>query len=375
MQNKRIIYLYIILLFTFSAQSCKKAIKQNQSGGAVPVTEYIVKPQKVSVYDSYPGTVTALNEVEVRSQVSGYVTGIYFKEGSQVTKGSKLYEIDQRKYKAAFEQANANVDIAGANLEKAQRDADRYTKLNEQNAIAKQVFDDASTYLQNSKMQLIAAKAALLNAESDYNYSLITAPFTGTIGFSMVKPGTFVNAGQTLLNTISSDDPIAVDFIVNEKSLPEFTRLSKTVPEKADSTFRITLPDNSLYPFNGQLSVIDRAVNSSTGTLKIRVVFPNHDKILRDGMNCRVKVLAESSGNQITIPFKSVVEQMGEYFVYLIDSMKVKQVKIELGTNLGEFIEVRQGLKPGDQIVFEGLQKLRNGSPVRTAGQPGKEER
>ncbi len=374
MQKNKIIYLLCACFLLFSAQSCKKAVRQNQFGGPVAVSDYKVKSQTVDIYDSYPGTVVALNEVDLRSEVSGYVTGIYFKEGSQVAAGGRLYEIDRRKYQAAFEQATANADIAGANLQKAQRDADRYTKLNEQNAIAKQIYDDAITNLQNSKMQLLAAKAALLNAETDYNYSLINAPFSGTIGISLVKPGTFVNAGQTLLNTLSSDDPIAVDFIINEKSLPDFIQLKKSESTKPDSTFKITLPDNSGYPYWGRLSVIDRAVNPMTGTIKLRLVFPNRDRILRSGMNCSVKVLHKGSGTQVTIPFKAVIEQMGEYFVYLIDSMKVKQVKIEPGATLGDYIIVKQGVKAGDDIVLDGLQKLRNGSMVQVGNPAGRQE-
>lgn len=367
MNKNKIIHLLIVCSLIISLQSCKKKSKQNPVAGAVTVVEYTVKSQKVTFYDSYPGTVTALNEVELHSQVSGFITGIYFKEGSQVSKGQKLYEIDRRKYQASFEQAKANAEIADANLQKAQRDADRYSKLNEQNAIARQTYDDAITNLQNTKLQLLSAKAALLNAETDFNYSLITAPFSGTIGISLVKPGTFVNSGQTLLNTISSDDPVGVDFIVNEKALPGFVDLKKNKEGKTDSTFRIILPDNSEYQFSGQLSVIDRAVDPQTGTIKIRLVFPNRERMLRTGMNCKVKVLGGNSGDQLVIPYKAVIEQMGEYFVYAIDSMKVRQIKILPGSNLGEFIVVRQGVKPGDKIVLDGIQKVHNGSVVQTA--------
>jgi membrane fusion protein (multidrug efflux system) len=136
-----------------------------------------------------------------------------------------------------------------------------------------------------------------------------------------------------------------------------------------DSTFRITLPDNSLYPFSGELSVIDRGVDPQTGTIKIRLIFPNKERSLRPGMNCRVKVLSGNSGDQLVIPYKAVIEQMGEYFVYLIDSMKVKQVKIVPGSNLGGQIVVRQGVKPGDKIVLDGLQKVHNGSMIRLVDQ------
>jgi membrane fusion protein (multidrug efflux system) len=373
MSNKKIFNLLLICCIIISIQSCKKRSKQNQIAGPVPVAEYTVQSQKVSFYDSYPGTVVALNEVQLHSQVSGFITGIFFTEGSQIVKGAKLYEIDRRKYQAAFEQARANADIAESNLQKAKRDADRYSKLNEQNAIAKQTYDDATTNLQNAKMQLLSAKAARVNAETDFNYSLIRAPFSGTIGLSQVKTGAFINQGQTLLNTISSDDPIGVDFIINEKSLPWFLALRKTGGGNADSTFRIILPDNSEYTSSGQLSVIDRAVDHQTGTIKVRLVFPNHEKTLRTGMNCKVKVLSGNSGNQTVIPFKAVIEQMGEYFVYVIDSMKVKQIKIEPGSNLGEYIVVKQGLNPGDKIVLDGLQKVHNGSIVQVDAQSAKQ--
>ncbi len=372
MNYNKLTYLVILCCLIFYLASCKKKGPQNQSMAAVPVVDFTVQPRNVRFYDSYPGTVTALNEVELRSQVSGFITSIYFKEGTQVSQGTRLYEIDRRKYNSAFSQARAGVDIAEANLQKAQRDEDRYKNLNEQNAIARQIFDDAETNLRNAKMQVQAAKAALINAETDYNYSIISAPFSGTIGLSQVKTGTYVVTGQTLLNTISSDDPIGVDFIINEKSLPDFVALNKIGANKTDSTFRIILPDNSEYPLSGQLSVIDRAVNPQTGTIKIRIVFPNHDRILRTGMNCRVKVMSGNSGMQLIIPFKAVIEQMGEYFVYAIDSMKVKQIKIEPGSNMGENIVVTKGLKPGDKIVMEGLQKVHNGSMVQTGNPAGK---
>jgi membrane fusion protein (multidrug efflux system) len=269
-----------------------------------------------------------------------------------------------------------NADIAASNLERAQRDADRYAKLNEQNAIAKQTYEDALTNLQNAKTQLQSAKAALSNAQTDFNYSLIKAPFNGTIGFSLVKPGTFVNAGQTLLNTISSDDPVGVDFVVNEESLPGFLNLRTQVKNDSDSTFRLILPDNSEYPYSGKINVIDRAVDPRMGTIKIRLVFPNNERILRAGMNCRIKVLRPGSGDQVTIPFKAVVEQMGEYFVFVIgDSSKVRQERIEPGDNLGEYIVVKKGVKPGDRIVLDGLQRVRQGSVVKPDSSSEKQKR
>jgi RND family efflux transporter MFP subunit len=374
---------YILLIIISFLASCKNTNKSKQTAPPVPVVQYTVDAGNIIYYDTYPGSAASTDEVQLRSEVSGFVTGIYFKEGTTVKKGAKLYEIDRRKYQAAYESAKAAVEIATANLQKAQRDADRYKKLDEQNAIAKQVLDDALTSLENTKMQVKSSRANLLNAETDFNYSLITAPFTGSIGLSQVKPGAFVTAGQTLLNTISSDDPIAIDFIVDEKTLPYLVRLQNIKTNQQDSTFKLILPDNSGYKYNGMLSIIDRAVDPQTGTIKIRTIFPNPDKILRPGVNCKIKVLNENSGSQIKIPFRAMVEQMGEYFVYLINNGDtVKQKRIVIGPTQGEFVIVKSGLNPGDKIVVDGIQKIHQGSVVvtsdasknRNAGQQGADQ-
>jgi membrane fusion protein (multidrug efflux system) len=359
--------------------SCRHQVKPSYSGGAVPVHTYTVGREKVVFYDTYPGTVVALNEVQIHSEVSGYVTGIFFQDGSQIKIGQKLYEIDRTKYQASYDQAKANVDIAEANLDKAQRDADRYEELIKQNAIARQIADNAQTDLDNARMQVIAAKAALSSAATDLNYSVITAPFAGTIGISQVKLGAYITTGQTIMNTLSSNDPIGVDFLIDEKNLSRFLDIKhNTLAESdADSTFRLLLPDNTPYTYTGKLSVIDRAVDPQTGTVKGRIVFPNPERSLREGMNCVVKVLNASSGEQIVLPYKAVVEQMSEYFVYVISNGVANQTKIIPGTSLNGNIIIKEGLKVGEVIALDGLQQLHNGSAVRqldtdTMTRPGK---
>lgn len=355
----------LVLLPILLVSSCKSKKKTEPFGEAsVPVVAYTVKEEHVVYYDAYPSTLVALNEIQLRSEVNGYITGIYFREGSHITKGEKLYEIDRRKYEAALNAARANVEIAESNLQKAERDAERYKRLDEQNAIARQVLDDGLTSLGNAQTQVKLAKANLLNAETDYNYSLITAPFSGLIGFSFVKPGAFVSAGQTLLTSISSDDPIGSDFFIDQKSLPYFLSLSDKKDADTIPVFKVVLPDNSEYKTNGRLSVIDRAIDPLTGTIRIRVVFPNQDGSLRPGMNCKLKVLNENSGLQVIIPVKATIEQMGEFLVYLIENNKVVQKRITLGADLGKFVVVKEGLNPGDRIILEGIQKVREGSAV-----------
>ena len=338
---------------------------------AIPVTVSNVSLVEAVFYNSYPGNITALKEVELRGQVSGYITGIYFTEGKEVHTGEKLYEIDRRKYEATYKEAQSNVKIAEANLEKVQRDADRYTDLAKQDAVAKQILDNSMTDLNNARQQVEAAKSEMVKAKTDFDYSLINAPFDGTIGFSGVRLGTLITPGQTLLNTVSSDDPMGIDFEISETELSRFRQLENAGISAKDTTFKITLPDNSTYPFFGKISVIDRAVDPLTGTIRVRITVPNHEKILKPGMSCKVLVLNAYAGQQIIIPFEAVLEQLSEYFVYTIKDNKAQQVKISLGPRVNANVIVLKGLKGDETIVVDGIQKLHDGSEISvTQSQP-----
>ncbi len=295
--------------------SCKPP--QPPPPAPVPVNLFAVKAVPVTYYDRYTATTVALNQVNLLPEVQGYITGIFFKEGSHVTKGQKLYDIDRRIYEDNYNTAAANVKVAEGNLKQARQDADRYQYLNKNKAVAKQLYDHAMIALENSQSAYQSALEALKIAKTNLAYSIITAPFDGTIGFSQVKLGDLVTVGQTVLITISTDDPMAVDFLVNEKQLAFFNSLDNSARQPGDSLFTLILPDNSLYSFTGTLSVIDRAVNPQTGSLRIRLLFPNSHYFLRVGMSCVVRVKNQDSVQQMVIPNKAVVEEMGEYFVYV----------------------------------------------------------
>ena len=330
----------------------------------VQVAAYEVKLGAASYYDEYPATVTAINQIEVRSEVSGYVTDIYFKDGQHINKGMKLYAIDQQQYKAAYDQAIANLNAAKSTLAKAQQDADRYRDLAKRDAVARQTLEHAQADLQSAKMQIASLEANVKNVATNLRYSVIAAPFDGTIGISLVKLGSSVVAGQTLLNTLSSDDPMAVDCAVDEKQISRFTQLLQAGDTLKDSTFTIVLPDQTVYPSAGHLSFLDRSVDSQTGTIRIRVIFPNAKNTLRAGLTCNLRVQANSSAQSLLIPYKAVVEQMGEYFVYVVNNGKVSQRRIGLGKSINDMVIVRDGLQVGEQVVTEGVQKLRDNSPV-----------
>jgi membrane fusion protein (multidrug efflux system) len=359
------IIIFLALVGTLLSCSGHKAGKKVEEP-AIPVSVFNVTRSTAIFYNSYPANLAALKEVELRGQVSGYISGIYFAEGKEVRAGEKLYEIDRRKYQASYEEAQSNVRIAEDNLEKVQRDADRYTDLASKDAVPKQLFDNALTDLKNAKQQVSAANSELIKAKTDFDYSLIYAPFDGAIGFSNVKLGALITPGTTLLNTISSIDPIGVDFEISEIELRRFENLQNASETKKDSTFRITLPDNSTYPYNGKISVIDRAVDQQTGSIRVRITVPNREKILKPGMSCKVLVMNVNSGQQLIVPFKAVLEQLGEYFVFVINEKEktVKQVKISLGPRVNNNVIILTGLEGGESIVVDGIQKLHDGSRI-----------
>ncbi len=365
----------ITMLLMVSCTNNKSQQPQGPTPG-IPVAVYTVQADSAVYFDEYPATVTALNEVALRAQVSGYVTGIYFNDGQHVSKGQKLYTIDQQQYKADYDQSLANLNVAEANLAKAQQDADRYTDLAKKDAIAKQTLDHALADLQSAKMQVQAAKANVTSVQTSVGYTTIYSPLNGTIGISQVKLGAVVTPGQTLLNTVSSDDPMAVDFAIDEKQIPHFSKLLQNPAPEKDSIFSLELSDGSVYNIPGRLAFLDRAVDPLTGTIKTRLVFPNPGNLLREGMNCNVRVKNLNPASTLLIPYSSVTEQMGEYFVFRlidknVDSTKVVQQKVSLGQQINDMVIVKDGLSLGDEIVSEGMQKLRDSSAVKIAPSGG----
>ena len=344
----------------------KQAEQQKAPPPPTPVVVATAQEANATYYDEYPATVTPLNVVEIRPQVSGYITGIFFKDGQHVVKGQKLYEVDQQQYKAQYEQSIANLNVAKSNEAKAQQDADRYTELSQKDAIAKQTLDHAVADLQASKMQVAAAEANVNSVQTNLKYSVIYSPFTGTIGISEVKLGTSVSPGQTLLNTVSTDDPMAVDFAVDQAQIARFALMLNKKENPKDSTFTLLLPGQFVYDNPGHLVLLDRSVDPSTGTIKARLSFSNPKQILRAGMTCNVRVLNNNGGEKsLLIPNKAVVEQLGEYFVFVVENNKALQHKITLGTRIKDMIIVKSGLKAGENVVTEGVQKLRDSSAVQ----------
>jgi len=369
--SKRV--LPVIISATMLA-SCGKKDEQQQQGPppAIPVAVYKVSEEPVVGADSYPGTVVPLNEVQLLAEVTGYLTDMYVQDGARVTKGQRLYGIDRTRYQASYNEAAAQLQVARTNYARAAQDAERYIRLGEQDAVAKQQIDIAKANQANAKSQIGAAQAAVSSASLDVRHSVITAPLTGTIGIAQVKLGALVSQGQTLINTVSAENPIAVDINIAEQDIARFLKLQQNKSATKDSVFTLMLPGLRPYTLPGRVATVDRAVDPQTGTLRVRIQFPNPEKLLKAGMNVTLRVLNQDTGNQLVIPARAVTEQMGEFYVYVVgDSNKVAQRKVMTGTRVKDMVVVRSGLKQNETIVSDGLQNLHEGAVIQV-GDPTK---
>ena len=358
--------LLIAISAFFAACGGKKPDQQQGPPPVTPVTAVKATKGNAAYYDEFPATITALREVEIQPQVAGNITGIFFQDGQQVRKGQKLYTIDPQQYRAGYDQAVANLNVQKANLNRAQKDADRYNTLAQQDAIARQVVDNATATLEASRMQVAAAQANIRQVATNLKYTTIYAPLGGTIGISQVRLGAAVAPGSAPLNTISADDPVAADIQVDESEIPRFLKLQNKKNALQDSTFLFMQQGGGTYKYSGSVRIIDRAIDPQTGTLRVRIAFPNPNKELKVGLNGNVRVRNSTDKPELLIPYQAVTEQMSEYFVFVVgDSSKVTQKKVTLGAHINDKVIVKAGLNEGEVVVTEGTQKIKEGAKVK----------
>jgi len=340
----------------------KQGAAQAPAEKVVPVTFGVASHEIVTGTVSYPATVKPLNEADLFAEVSGYITKIYVSDGAVVSKGQALYEIDGTRYSAAVQQAKASLQVAQTELDRQKRDLARYQTLADKDAIAKQVYDNAVSNVAASQAQVESARAALVTANTNLSRSTIRAPFAGTVGISQVRLGALVNPGTTLLNTLSSTSPIAVEFQVNEKDINKFVQMQNS---RSSSDLSLLLPDGSNYEGKGSITTIDRAVDPATGTIKVRATFPNNANVLRAGMNITMNVSSTSATEEVVVPYKAIFEQLGVFNLYTVnDSSKAEIRQVKLGIKAGDKIVIKEGVKDGEKIIVDGAMNVQNGVKV-----------
>ncbi|MDP3294503.1 MAG: efflux RND transporter periplasmic adaptor subunit [Nevskia sp.] len=345
------------------------------SGSKVPppppapqVVVQAITPRAIDVTADYVAQTEALNEVEIRPRVGGLLETQAVDEGSKVKKGQLLFVIDAQPYAVAVLQAKAALALAQAALDQSDRDLARVRPLSTIDAVSQQELDASIARHDSARAQVEAAQASLQTATLNLGYTRVTSPIDGVIGRAQLKVGGLVTAYSTLLTTVYSIDPMYVNFAISEARVLEIQReLGGALNQSAKSTrtFRVLLVDNSEYPYPGKMNFIDAAVDNSTGTLKVRLEVPNPDQLLRANQFARVRVTTQHLKDALVVPQRALQEFQGKNFLWVIDGeMKASQRDVVLGPRVEQELIIHDGLKPGDTVVIEGMQKLKQGLTV-----------
>ena len=343
---------------------------------AAPPTEVYVADvlqKDVPVYLDLVGQTQGFRDVDIRARVEGFLDSVNFREGSFVRRGDLLYQIDPKPLEALLAAAKADQATAQARLEKANNDVTRYTPLVVKQAVSQQELDNARAAQEAARSQVDAAKAAVEKAALDLSYTRVTSPIDGLVGTTQVKPGNLVGRGEsTLLTTVSQIDPIIFRVGVTEA---DYLRVIKRDPGRAGAAPRaggieLTLADGTTHPQTGHLGPVERAVNAATGTLGIQLLFPNPDSVLRPGQYGRARLLLDTKAGALLVPQRAVQELQNQYSVAVVTGDKVAFRNVKVGPRVDALWVIEEGLEPGEQVVGEGLQAIRDGMTVRTKPMP-----
>ena len=346
---------------------CAKKEQQAGPQATLVKTMKVITRTTPIVYD-YTGFVEATQEMNLAPQVTGQIIAKNFKGGDTVQAGQVLYEIDPRTYRANLLSAEGNLASARAALANAEMDAERYTKLYEQNAVSKQMLDNAVTARDQARASVTALEGLLLNAQINMEETKVTAPFTGRTDTSSVEVGNYVEAGKTTLTKISNTDPVFVKFSISE---PEYLTLAAANTGGGASLDNLTavLANGETYDVKGQVTEVNRGISDNTGTLTIKATFQNPNKKLLPGMFAHIQATGGVRDNALLIPQRSVAELMYKKFVYIVgNDNKVTMKEIKLGQTVGRLVMVNSGLTGEETLVVEGVGKMRQG--VLVAPQP-----
>jgi membrane fusion protein (multidrug efflux system) len=402
----------------------KKESSDNQPVAAGPAVSVVVQPvvqKTVPIYTELTARTDATSSVDIRARVKAYLKTQNYVEGTVVKAGKVLFTLDNREYAAELQEANAhlakanadleqaqtktvvetaqaNLGIAKAQLNKADQDVKRLKPLAEKRAVPQQDYDNAlaaqqaaradlegreatlntAKVNQNAQIQLAqaavaAAKANIIEAQLNVEYCTVKTPIEGIAGLRQVAPGNLVGQSDaTLLTTVSKVNPLRVYASISEGDYLKYQRLrSQGKLKPGSSPLELILADGSVFPQKGRLIIADRAVDLKTGTLNLVAEFPNPNALLRPGQFGRVRFAATVAENALLVPQKAVTEMQSARTVFVVNNEnKVALRSVTLGDRIGEDYIITEGLKPGERIVVEGIQKVRPGLTVNPVSQP-----
>jgi membrane fusion protein, multidrug efflux system len=359
--------LVALALVASLSMACEKPAPVAPPPTEVYVTDVVQKD--VPVYLELVGQTQGFQDVDIRARVEGFLETVNFREGTIVRKGDLLYEIDRKPLEAILAASKAELATSQAKLEKAKNDVARYTPLAAKQAVSQQELDNAKANRDAETAQVEAGKAAVEKATLDLSYTRITSPIDGLVGLTRVKPGNLVGRGEsTLLTTISQINPMLFRVAATEADYLRYTRRQapgrSTASPRAEG-IQLTLADGSTYAETGRVNLVDRAVDPTTGTLGIQLEYPNPQLLLRPGQYGRARLLLDTRAGALLVPQRAVQELQNLTSVAVVDaSNKIAFRTVKTGLRVGSLWVIEEGLKPGEKVVTEGLQRIQDGMTV-----------
>jgi multidrug efflux system membrane fusion protein len=339
-----------------------------------PPTVTVSQPEQKDIveWDEYQARLEAIDSVEVRARVSGYLKSVHFKDGAEVKRGDLLFVIDPRPYQAELDRAQAELLEAQTRFELASNEVQRAGRLLQVKAISAEEADSRAKNERGAAAAIDSARATVEMAQLNFDYSRITSPIDGRIGRKLITEGNLVNGNQgdsTLLATIVSMDPIYCYFDADERSVLKYQQLARAPGAESFASgtvpCAIALAGESGFPHAGVLDFMDNRVDPTTGTLRVRGVFPNPDRVLEPGFFARVRVPGSVKYPALLIPDAAVGTDQGQNFVLTVDAQNVAQyTPVKLGPLLEDGRVVREGLHSSDWVVVNGLMSIRPGAKV-----------
>jgi membrane fusion protein (multidrug efflux system) len=348
---------------------CGSNTKAAPAAPPLPVEVATVVQQDTPIYSEWVATLDGYVNAQIQPHVSGYIIKQNYREGSVVSKGDVLFEIDPRLFKAALDQAQAQLAQAEAQLGKAKLDVERDTPLAQARAIAQSQLDTEVQAKLGAQALVQAAKATVEQAELNLDWTKVTSLVTGIAGIAQVQIGNLVGP-NSVLTSVSQVDPIKAYFTVSEQEFTDFHRrfpTQATVEEQRRRTpLQLLLADGTVYEQPGKIYFADREVNPATGAIRIAGVFANPNNLLRPGGFGRIRASVKTRAGALLVPQRAIIELQGSHQVAVVgDDNKVSIRAVTVADRVGKFWIVTEGLKAGERVVVEGLMKVRDGAPVK----------
>jgi membrane fusion protein, multidrug efflux system len=371
-----------VILLALALGGCGQA-QQPAQAPPPPPTVTVANPIKRTItdFDEYVGRFIAIDSVEVRARVSGYLERVHFTDGQTVKQGDLLFTIDRRPFQNTLEQVRANLTQARSNLIYAESDLARGQQLVRERTIAEQVFEQRAQAKRNAEAAVLASEAAVRQAELDLQFTELRAPVTGRIGDRKVSPGNLVSGGTaagtattTMLATIMSTDPIRFEFTFDEASLLRYERLTKDSKSGeawgAATPVTLRLIDEKAFSHQGKMDFIDNTIDRASGTIRARAVFANGAGLFTPGMFGRVRVPASQPYEALLVPDAAVgTEQARKYVLVVAADNTVSQRYVTLGDVIDDLRVIKSGLASEDRLIVNGMVRARPGGKVTPQGE------